>query len=81
MRKGAYLMRKVNLDISMSLDGFIAAVQQAKKAAIGKNVSVGTANIAQHGMKAKLLDELHLYVAPVLLGRAFVYLIRLEQSK
>ncbi|WP_144029199.1 hypothetical protein [Paenibacillus sp. 7884-2] len=32
-------------------------------------------------MKAKLLDELHLYVAPVLLGRAFVYLIRLEQSK
>lgn len=74
-------MRKVNLDISMSLDGFIAAVQQGKKAAIGKNVSVGTAIIAQHGMKAKPLDELHLHVAPVLLGRAFVYLIGLEQSK
>ena len=49
-------------------DGIESAVQQAKNAAKGKNVSVGTASIAQQCLKAKILDELHLHVAPVLLG-------------
>lgn len=50
-------------------DGVESAVEQAKKAANGKNISIGTANIAQQCIKAKLLDEMHLHVAPILLGR------------
>lgn len=50
-------------------DGVESAVQQAKEAAKDKNVSIGTASIAQQCIRAGLLDEMHLHVAPILLGK------------
>ena len=50
-------------------DGIESALEQARAAAGDKNVAVaGGANVAQQYMKAGLLDELQLHVAPVLLG-------------
>jgi dihydrofolate reductase len=49
-------------------DGVESAIHQAKQAAGEKNVSVSSASIAQQCLKAGLLDEIHLDVAPVLLG-------------
>jgi dihydrofolate reductase len=50
------------------LDGVERAVQQAKKVAGNKNVSVGTATVMQQCLKAGLLDEIHLDLAHVMLG-------------
>jgi dihydrofolate reductase len=51
-------------------DGFESALKQAKAAAQGKDVRVGggVATI-QQGLRAGLIDELHIAVSPVLLGR------------
>ena len=50
-------------------DGIEAAVEQAREAAGGKNVSIdGGADVAQQALRAGLLDELHIHVAPLLLG-------------
>jgi dihydrofolate reductase len=51
-------------------DGFESALMQAKAAAQGKDVRVGggVATIRQ-GLRAGLIDELHVAVSPVLLGR------------
>lgn len=50
-------------------DGVESAVAQAKESAGGKDVLVaGGANIAQQCLRAGLLDELQLHVAPLLLG-------------
>ncbi len=50
-------------------DGIESALEQARAAAGDKNVAVaGGANAAQQYLKAGLLDELQLHVAPVLLG-------------
>jgi dihydrofolate reductase len=50
-------------------DGVEAAVARAREAAGGKNVAVdGGANVAQQVLRAGLLDELHVHVAPLLLG-------------
>jgi dihydrofolate reductase len=50
-------------------DGVESAVAQAKEAAGGKGVSVaGGANVAQQGLRAGLVDEIHLHVVPLLLG-------------
>jgi dihydrofolate reductase len=50
-------------------DGIEAALEQALAAAGAKDVAVGGgANVAQQYLKAGLLDELQLHVAPVLLG-------------
>jgi dihydrofolate reductase len=51
-------------------DGIQSAWEQAKAAANGKDVRVGggAATIRQY-LRAGLLDELHLVIAPVLLGR------------
>ena len=49
--------------------GIEAALEQAREAAGGKRVQLaGGAQVAQQYMKAGLLDEIHLHVAPVLLG-------------
>lgn len=50
-------------------DGFESAIRQARAAAGGKDVRVGggVATI-QQGLRTGLIDELHLAVAPVLLG-------------
>ena len=51
-------------------DGFESALTQAKAAAGGKDVRIGggVATI-QQGLRAGRIDELHVAVAPVLLGR------------
>jgi dihydrofolate reductase len=51
-------------------DGFESALEKAKAAAQGKDVRVGggVATI-QQGLRAGLIDELHIAVSPVLLGR------------
>jgi dihydrofolate reductase len=50
-------------------DGIHAALEQAKRAAGGKDVSLGGgANVAQQYLKAGLLDEMDLHVVPLLLG-------------
>jgi dihydrofolate reductase len=49
-------------------DGVESAVEKAKKTAGDKNVGVGAASIAQQCINAGLLDEIHIHLAPVLLG-------------
>jgi dihydrofolate reductase len=49
-------------------DGVESAIRQAKQAAGNKNVSVSSASIMQQCIKAGLLDEIHINLAPVLLG-------------
>jgi len=50
-------------------DGIESAVRQAKEVSNGKNVSIGTASIGKQCIQAQLLDEMHLHIAPVLLGK------------
>jgi dihydrofolate reductase len=50
-------------------DGIEAALEQARAAAGEKDVLLaGGANVVQQYLKAGLLDELQIHVAPVLLG-------------
>lgn len=50
-------------------DGIEAAVRQARAAAGERDVQVcGGADVAQQALAAGLLDELHVHVAPLLLG-------------
>lgn len=49
-------------------DGVESAIRQAKQAAGDKNVAASSASIAQQCLKAGLLDEIHIDLAPVLLG-------------
>ena len=49
-------------------DGVESAIGQAKQAAGDKNVSVSSATIMQQCIKAGLLDEIHIDLAPLLLG-------------
>ncbi|MCB0168654.1 MAG: dihydrofolate reductase family protein [Anaerolineae bacterium] len=49
-------------------DGVESAIHQAKEAAGDKNVVISTPNILQQGLKAGLVDEIYVDVAPVLLG-------------
>jgi dihydrofolate reductase len=50
-------------------DGIEAALDQARAAAGDRDVAIGGgADVAQQYLKAGLVDELHLHVAPVLLG-------------
>jgi dihydrofolate reductase len=49
-------------------DGVESAVEQAKSAAGDRDVAVGAASIAQQCIEARLLDEVHVNLVPVLLG-------------
>jgi dihydrofolate reductase len=50
-------------------DGIETALDQARAAADGKNVAIaGGANVAQQYLRAGLLDEVQIHVAPLLLG-------------
>jgi dihydrofolate reductase len=50
-------------------DGVESAVEQAKAAAGDKDVGIGGgASVAQQCLRAGLLDELQIHVAPLLLG-------------
>jgi dihydrofolate reductase len=69
-------------------DGVESAIQQAKKAAGDKDIVVCTASILQQCLNLGLVDEIHLDVAPLLLGkgvRLFDHLniepIKLEQIR
>jgi dihydrofolate reductase len=50
-------------------DGVESAVRQAKQAAGNKDVIVSTASILQQCLNLGLMDEIHLDVAPILLGK------------
>ena len=69
-------------------DGLESTVEQAKAVAVDKDVAVGAASIAQQCIRAGLLDEIHVDLAPVLLGggvRLFEHLgavpIELERTE
>jgi dihydrofolate reductase len=51
-------------------DGIVSALQQAKEAARGKDVRLGggTATIQEY-LKARYIDDMHIAVSPVLLGK------------
>jgi dihydrofolate reductase len=50
-------------------EGIGVALERAKDAASGKDVTLGGgANIAQQYLKAGLIDEMEIHVVPVLLG-------------
>jgi len=50
-------------------DGIESALEQARAAAAEKNVAIaGGANVVQQYLKAGMLDEMQIHVAPVLLG-------------
>ena len=50
-------------------DGIESALEQARAAAGEKDVAIsGGANVVQQYLTARLVDEMHLHVAPVLLG-------------
>lgn len=50
-------------------DGVESAIRQAKQAAGNKAVVVSTASILQQCLNAGLMDEIHVDVAPLLLGK------------
>lgn len=50
-------------------DGIESAIRQAKEAAGDKDVEVGTPSMLQQALNAGLVDELHIDLAPILLGR------------
>jgi dihydrofolate reductase len=49
-------------------DGVPSAVRQARQAAGDKHVAIASASIAQQCIRAGLLDEIHIHLAPLLLG-------------
>jgi dihydrofolate reductase len=60
-------------------DGIESALEQAKEAAAGQDVSLaGGADVAQRYLAAGLIDELQLNVVPVLLGAGTRLLENLE---
>jgi dihydrofolate reductase len=49
-------------------EGVESAIRQAKQAAGEGLVSIGSASIARQALAARLLDEIHIDLTPVLLG-------------
>jgi dihydrofolate reductase len=49
-------------------DGVESAIKMAKKAAGEKHVAIGGSQIVQQSIKAGLLDEIYIDLAPILLG-------------
>lgn len=70
-----------NLTITFVSDGIESAVQQAKAAAGEKDVVVLGADVGQQLLRARLVDEVQIALAPLLLGtgtRMFEHLEELE---
>ena len=57
-----------NSTVNFVTDGIESAVKKAKAAAGGKNVAVHGADTIQQLLNARLLDEIHVDIAAVLLG-------------
>lgn len=49
-------------------EGVAAALDQAKAAAAGKDIALSGTQIVQQALRAGLVDEIKLHIAPVLLG-------------
>jgi len=49
-------------------EGVESAIAQARQVAGDKNIAVGGSSIVQQCLRAGLLDEIHISLAPVLLG-------------
>ncbi len=63
------LHRKGGTSFTFVTDGVASAVAQARAAANGKNVAIaGGGSLVRQVVKAGLLDELELHIAPVVLG-------------
>jgi dihydrofolate reductase len=68
-RPRATLVRQGGTCFTYVTDGIASAVEQARAAANGKNVAVaGGGSLVRQVLKAGLLDELDLHIAPVVLG-------------
>ena len=50
-------------------DGIESAIRQAKEAAADKDVEIGTPTVLQQALNAGLVDEIHIDLVPLLLGR------------
>jgi dihydrofolate reductase len=76
------LTKEGGTTFSFVTDGIESALEQAKAASGGKDISVaGGANIVQQFLKAGLLDEIQIHLVPVLLGggrRLFEHLGKME---
>ncbi|MEJ1162745.1 dihydrofolate reductase family protein [Variovorax sp. CCNWLW186] len=63
------LMMEGGTSFTFVTDGIESALDQARRAAGGKDVALaGGANAAQQYLKAGLVDEMQLHLAPILLG-------------
>ena len=63
------LVRQGGTSFTYVTDGLASAIDQARAAAKGKNVAVaGGGSLVRQVLKAGLLDELELHIAPVVLG-------------
>ncbi|RNF39328.1 dihydrofolate reductase family protein [Planococcus salinus] len=67
-----------NLTITFVTDGVENAVRQAKAAAGDKNVVVLGASTGQQALKAGLVDELQVAIAPILLGEGLRFFEHLD---
>jgi len=62
--------RRLALDFTFVSDGMAAAIQQARTAAGAKDVVImGGGDVIAQALAAGLVDELHLHVAPMVLGQ------------
>jgi len=59
-------------------DGVPSAIHQAKEAAGDKNVVICTASILQQALNARLVDEIYVDIAPLLLGNGVRLFDRLD---
>jgi dihydrofolate reductase len=63
------LVRKGGTSFTYVTDGVASAIEQARAAANGKDVAIaGGGSLLRQVLKAGLLDELELHIAPVVLG-------------
>jgi dihydrofolate reductase len=67
-------IRNDRLTIIFVTDGLESAMEPAKAAAGEKDVTVvGGANTAQQCLNARLFDELHIGIVPIVLGRGLQF--------
>jgi dihydrofolate reductase len=61
--------RLTDLDFTFVTDGIVSAIEQARSAAGAKDVVImGGGDVIAQALEAGLVDELHLHLAPLVLG-------------